>query len=103
MQEKVVGADAFAEKVGEEKVKVNAENEAAMIEKAKCEQIATEVTEKQISCEADLAAAEPLVQQVRLLRLTALCRAGSPRSCCSGSATAHVGVLSWHCDDYSVA
>jgi dynein heavy chain, axonemal len=65
VQEKVISADAFAEKVGHEKVKVNAENEAAQIEKAKCEQIAVEVTEKQVSCEADLAAALPLVQQVR--------------------------------------
>lgn len=61
----MVGADAFAKKVGEEKIKVNAENEAAMIEKVKCEQIAVEVSEKQTSCESDLAAAEPLVQQVR--------------------------------------
>ena len=65
VQEKVIGADAFAEKVGLEKAKVNAENEAALIEKAKCEQISLEVTEKQTSCERDLAAAEPLVQQVR--------------------------------------
>lgn len=64
VQEKVRDADAFAEKVGEEKVKVNAENEAAQIEKEKCEQIAVEVTEKQASCEKDLAAALPLVEQV---------------------------------------
>lgn len=57
-------ADAFAEKVGAEKVKVNAENEAANLEKEKCEQIAVEVTEKQASCEKDLAAALPLVEQV---------------------------------------
>lgn len=67
VQEKVRDADAFAEKVGEEKVKVNAENEAAQIEKEKCEQIAVEVTEKQISCERDLAAALPLVEQVRVV------------------------------------
>lgn len=64
VQEKVVNADAFAEKVGYEKVKVNAENEAAQIEKAKCEKIAAEVSEKQASCEKDLAAALPLVAQV---------------------------------------
>lgn len=65
MQEKVVSADAFAEKVGEEKVKVNAENEAAQIEKGKCEEIAVAVAEKQASCEKDLAAAQPLVEQAR--------------------------------------
>ena len=65
VQEKVVSADAFAEKVGFEKVKVNAENEAAQIEKEKCEAIAVAVTEKQASCEKDLAAAQPLVEQVR--------------------------------------
>jgi dynein heavy chain len=64
VQEKVVNADAFAEKVGREKVKVNAENEAAQVEKTKCEQIAAEVKEKQASCEKDLAAALPLVAQV---------------------------------------
>ena len=64
VQEKVVSADAFAEKVGSEKVKVNAENEAAQVEKAKCEQIAADVAIKQTSCEADLAAALPLVEQV---------------------------------------
>lgn len=45
-------------------MKVNAENEAANLEKEKCEQIAVEVTEKQASCEKDLAAALPLVEQV---------------------------------------
>lgn len=64
VQEKVRDADAFAEKVGHEKVKVNAENEAANKEKEKCEQIQVEVTEKQSSCEKDLAAALPLVEQV---------------------------------------
>jgi dynein heavy chain, axonemal len=64
LQEKVRDADAFAAKVGAEKVKVNAENAAANIEKEKCEQIAVEVTEKQASCEKDLAAALPLVEQV---------------------------------------
>ena len=64
VQEKVINADAFAEKVGEEKVKVNAENEAAQVEKDKCAKIKAEVEEKQASCEKDLAAALPLVQQV---------------------------------------
>ena len=63
VEEKVASSDAFAEKVGAEKVKVNAENEAAAIEAEKCAQIAVEVTAKQESCERDLAAAEPLVQK----------------------------------------
>jgi dynein heavy chain len=49
--------------VGAEKEKVNAENESAKVEADKCAVIAREVSEKQASCEADLAAAEPLVQQ----------------------------------------
>lgn len=83
VQEKVVSADAFAEQVGREKVKVSAENEAAQIEKAKCEQIAAEVTEKQISCEADLAAALPLVQQVR----GRLCAARGASPCVPSAST----------------
>ena len=63
VEEKVVSSDAFAEKVGIEKVKANEENEAAQIEEEKCSIIAKEVMEKQASCEADLAAAEPLVAQ----------------------------------------
>lgn len=38
---------------------------AAQVEAEKCADIAREVTAKQLSCEADLAAAEPLVAQVR--------------------------------------
>lgn len=49
--------------VGAEKEKVNAENESAKVEAEKCAVIASEVSEKQASCERDLAAAEPLVQQ----------------------------------------
>lgn len=49
--------------VGAEKEKVNAENESAKVEAEKCAAIASEVSEKQASCERDLAAAEPLVQQ----------------------------------------
>jgi dynein heavy chain len=49
--------------VGAEKEKVNAENESAKVEADKCAAIAREVSEKQSACEADLAAAEPLVQQ----------------------------------------
>ena len=63
VEEKVVSADTFAEKVGVEKVKANEENEAAQIEEEKCAIIAKEVSEKQASCEKDLAAAEPLVAQ----------------------------------------
>ena len=51
---------------------MNAENEAANIEKEKCEQIAVEVTEKQASCEKDLAAALPLVEQARTTSLPLL-------------------------------
>lgn len=60
---KVKEANEFAEKVGEEKEKVNLENEAAQVEAEKCAAIAKEVSEKQASCEHDLAQAEPLVQQ----------------------------------------
>lgn len=59
----VVAADAFAEKVGVEKANASVENDAAQVEAEKCAVIAKEVGEKQSSCEADLAAAEPLVEQ----------------------------------------
>jgi dynein heavy chain len=58
-----VGQCCCALQVGAEKEKVNAENESAQVEAAKCAVIASEVSEKQASCERDLAAAEPLVQQ----------------------------------------
>eukprot|EP00959_Pyramimonas_sp_CCMP1952_P263826 5517511-Pyramimonas_sp.AAC.1 len=61
VEEKVVSADAFAEKVGEEKAKAAIENDAANIEAEKSAKVAEEVAAKQVSVEADLAAAEPLV------------------------------------------
>lgn len=63
VENKVASANIFAEQVGVEKEKVNAENAAAQIEAEKCAVIAKEVSEKQSSCEADLAAAEPLVAE----------------------------------------
>lgn len=48
--------------MGEEKEKAAVENEAASLEADKCAEIAVNVSAKQASCEADLAAAEPLVQ-----------------------------------------
>ncbi|KAK9817742.1 hypothetical protein WJX72_001478 [[Myrmecia] bisecta] len=63
VERKVVEADAFAEKVGAEKAKVNVENDAAQVEAAKCAVIAKDVSELAARCEADLAAAEPLVAQ----------------------------------------
>lgn len=64
VEAKVANAEVFAEQVAIEKEKVNAENAAAQIEADKCAAVAKEVSEKQSSCEADLAAAEPLVAQV---------------------------------------
>lgn len=49
--------------VGVEKEKVNAENAAAQAEADACAAIAAEVAELQARCEAELAAAEPLVAQ----------------------------------------
>lgn len=49
--------------VGIEKEKVASENASAKVEADKCATIAREVAEKQAGCEADLAAAEPLVAQ----------------------------------------
>eukprot|EP00878_Enallax_costatus_P012531 GHUV01013087.1.p1 GENE.GHUV01013087.1~~GHUV01013087.1.p1 ORF type:complete len:2750 (+),score=1040.15 GHUV01013087.1:633-8882(+) len=63
VEQKVANANIFAEQVGVEKEKVNAENESAKVEADKCAVIAKEVSEKQASCERDLAAAEPLVAQ----------------------------------------
>ncbi|CAD7704939.1 unnamed protein product [Ostreobium quekettii] len=63
VEQKVANADVFAEQVGIEKEKVNAENAAAQVEAEKCAVVAKMVSEKQASCEADLAAAEPLVEQ----------------------------------------
>lgn len=61
VQEKAPAADVFAEEVGKEKAKVNAEAETANVEAAKCGQIARNVSIQQKSCEEDLAAAIPLV------------------------------------------
>lgn len=63
VEKKVAGADQFAGQVGEEKAKVNLENDAAQVEAEKCGVIAKDVTELQARCEKDLAAAEPLVAQ----------------------------------------
>ncbi|GBF93145.1 dynein alpha flagellar outer arm [Raphidocelis subcapitata] len=63
VEHKVASANVFADQVGVEKEKVAAENESAKVEAEKCAVIAAEVAEKQASCEADLAAAEPLVAQ----------------------------------------
>ncbi len=63
VEQKVASANVFAEQVGVEKEKVDAENAAAQIEAEKCAVIAKEVSEKQASCEKDLAAAEPLVAE----------------------------------------
>jgi dynein heavy chain len=49
VEEKVVAADAFAEKVGEEKEKAGVENDAAAIEAAKCGEIAAAVAIKQVT------------------------------------------------------
>ena len=43
----VTESNLFAEEVGKEKEAANVENEAATVEKAKCEQIATEVARKE--------------------------------------------------------
>ena len=51
--------------VGIEKEKVNAENAAAQVEADSCTAIAREVAELQTRCEAELAAAEPLVAQAQ--------------------------------------
>lgn len=63
VERKVAGANVFADQVGVEREKVAAENASAKVEADKCAAIAREVAEKQASCEADLAAAEPLVAQ----------------------------------------
>jgi len=61
--EKAQAADIFAAEVGLEKAKVQGESEKAAVEADKCSTIAREVGIQQVSCEADLAAAIPLVQQ----------------------------------------
>ena len=61
--EKVESAGAFAAKVDVEKESASQENDLAQIEADKCAVIATEVSAKQVSVQADLDAAEPLVDQ----------------------------------------
>jgi len=63
VKEKATAADAFAEEVGREKVKVGAEADKANVEALKCAEISTTVTAQKQSCESDLAAAVPLVEQ----------------------------------------
>lgn len=65
VEQKVAAASRFAEEVGVEKEKVNAENAAAQVEADACATIAREVTELQARCESELAAAEPLVAQAQ--------------------------------------
>ena len=61
VEEKVASAEVFAAQVAVEKEKAGIENDAAQIEAEKCSVIATEVSAKQVSVQADLDAAEPLV------------------------------------------
>ncbi|KFG52792.1 dynein heavy chain family protein [Toxoplasma gondii FOU] len=63
VEEKKAAADAFAERVGEEKAKVTAESEKANLEAQTCADIQRNVSEQRSSCEEDLARAIPLVQQ----------------------------------------
>lgn len=58
-------AEKFAAIVGVEKEKVEAENDKANIEAAKCGQIKYDVTYKKESTEADLLAAIPLVEEAK--------------------------------------
>eukprot|EP00930_Biecheleria_cincta_P103951 TRINITY_DN9605_c0_g4_i1.p1 TRINITY_DN9605_c0_g4~~TRINITY_DN9605_c0_g4_i1.p1 ORF type:complete len:4232 (-),score=759.91 TRINITY_DN9605_c0_g4_i1:457-13152(-) len=63
VQEKAKTADAFAEEVGREKSVVNQEAEKASMEAKKCAQIASQVAEKKVECQNELAEALPLVKQ----------------------------------------
>jgi len=63
VKEKAQAADIFAEEVGREKENVQAESEKAGVEAAKCAKIKSEVSAQQVSCEADLAKAIPLVKE----------------------------------------
>jgi len=63
VEEKAKAADVFAEEVGREKAKVNAQAEKANVEKEKCQKISSQVTLQQKSCEEDLAKAIPLVEK----------------------------------------
>jgi len=61
--EKAQAADIFAAEVGVKKANVEDESGKAAVEADKCAVIARDVSIQQVSCEADLAAAIPLVQQ----------------------------------------
>jgi len=62
VEEKVSSAGAFAEKVNSEKASAAIENDAAQVEAEKCAVIAKAVGEKQVSVQAELDSAEPLVE-----------------------------------------
>ena len=59
--DKVASSETFAAQVQVEKDKANVENEAAQVEAEKCSVIQEQVLAKQVSVQADLDAAEPLV------------------------------------------
>ena len=63
VEEKKEQADAFAETVGQEKAKVESENDKAKIEESKCEKIAADVKAQQAECAKQLAEAEPAVKR----------------------------------------
>jgi dynein heavy chain len=63
VEEKKEQADAFAETVGQEKTKVEAENDRAALEQQKCEKIAVEVNAQRAECVKQLAEAEPAVKR----------------------------------------
>jgi dynein heavy chain len=65
VEEKKASADVFAEEVGIEKGKVEAENEKANIEADNCAAIQTRVEIQKASCEEDLEKALPLVEQAQ--------------------------------------
>lgn len=62
---------------------VNAENAAAQVEAEACSVIAKEVAQLQANCEAELAAAEPLVQQAEEALNTLTKKVGV--ACCLGA------------------
>lgn len=69
---------------------VNAENAAATVEAEACAAIAKEVAELQAKCEAELAAAEPLVQQAEAALNTLQKKVGQEVArfgACSGGAS----------------
>jgi len=58
-------ADAFAEIVGKEKTNVEAENRNANIEQEKCATIKIDVEKKKTDTQAELDAAQPLIEQAK--------------------------------------